>query len=78
VGFHRSSRTLITSDLLVNVEEDSPPLTRFVFRMLGSYRKPGWGPLERRCSFAIEGRCAKLSIACSHGTSNGSCSRMAG
>ena len=37
VFFHRPSRTLIASDLAFNLGQESPGLTRLVFRMLGAH-----------------------------------------
>jgi hypothetical protein len=37
VFFHKPSATLIASDLAFNIGPSSPPLTRFAFRMSGTY-----------------------------------------
>lgn len=47
VFLHRSSRTLITSDLVFNIRADSPALTRLVFRLVGGYGRLGPTLLER-------------------------------
>lgn len=47
VFFHRPSATLIVSDLLFNVGDESPGLTRAVFRLAGAYGRPATTPLER-------------------------------
>jgi hypothetical protein len=47
VLFHRPSATLLATDLLFNVGEGSPALTRFAFRLVGAYGRPATTPLER-------------------------------
>lgn len=47
VFFHRPSATLIASDLAFNVGPGSPPLTRLVFRLAGSYGRLSPTLLER-------------------------------
>lgn len=47
VLFHRPSATLVASDLLFNVGDESPGLTRFAFKMFGAYGRPAVTPLER-------------------------------
>jgi hypothetical protein len=47
VLFHRPSATLVTSDLLFNVGDESPALTRFAFKLFGAYGRPAVTPLER-------------------------------
>lgn len=47
VLFHRTSATLLASDLLFNVGPESPALTRLTFRLVGAYGKPSITPLER-------------------------------
>lgn len=47
VLFHRPSATLVTSDLLFNVGDESPTLTRFAFKLFGAYGRPAVTPLER-------------------------------
>jgi hypothetical protein len=47
VFFHRSSATLIATDLVFNVGSSSPPLTRLAFRLGGSYGRLSPTPLER-------------------------------
>ncbi len=45
--FHRASRTLIATDLAFNIDERSPPLTRFAFRLAGTYKELSPTFLER-------------------------------
>jgi hypothetical protein len=47
VFFHHPSKTLITTDLVFNVNETSPPLTRAVFKMGGAFGHVGPTLLER-------------------------------
>ncbi|MGH7804337.1 MAG: DUF4336 domain-containing protein, partial [Candidatus Binatia bacterium] len=47
VFFHRPSATLLVSDLAFNVGAESPPLTRFAFRLTGAYGKLGPTFVER-------------------------------
>jgi hypothetical protein len=47
VFFHRPSATLIATDLAFNVGSSSPPLTRLVFRLGGSYGRLSPTLLER-------------------------------
>ncbi len=47
VFFHRPSNTLIAADLAFNVGPTSPPLTRLVFRLGGSYGRVAPTLLER-------------------------------
>jgi Domain of unknown function (DUF4336) len=47
VFFHGPSRTLIASDLVFNIGAESPPLTRFAFRLMGAYGRPASTVLER-------------------------------
>jgi Domain of unknown function (DUF4336) len=39
VFFHRPSATLIATDLAFNIGPSSPPLTRFAFRLAGTYER---------------------------------------
>ncbi len=48
VFFHRPSTTLIATDLAFNVGSSSPPLTRLVFRLGGTYGRLSPTLLERR------------------------------
>ena len=45
--FHRPSATLVVSDLAFNVGAESPPLTRFVFKVTGAYDRLGPTFVER-------------------------------
>lgn len=45
--FHRRSRTLITTDIVVNVGPEAPWLTRLAFRLLGRYDDFGPSLLEK-------------------------------
>jgi len=47
VFFHRPSTTLIASDLAFNVGSSSPPVTRFVFRLVRTYGRLAPTLLER-------------------------------
>ena len=47
VFFHRPSRTLIATDLAFNIGANSPPLTRFVFRLSRAYGRLAPTILER-------------------------------
>jgi hypothetical protein len=47
VFFHRPSATLIVSDLAFNIGAESPPLTRFLFRLIGAYERLGPTFVER-------------------------------
>ena len=47
VFFHRPSATLIVSDLAFNIGPNAAPLTRFAFRLGGSYGRVSPTPLER-------------------------------
>jgi hypothetical protein len=47
VFFHRPSRTLIATDLAFNIGANSPPLTRFVFRLSRAYGRLAPTLLER-------------------------------
>ena len=47
VLFHRPSGTVVASDLLFNITESSPPLTRFAMRLSGAYGRPSSTLLER-------------------------------
>jgi len=47
VFFHTPSRTLVASDLVFNVRERSPTLTRIAFRLLGAYGRPSSSFAER-------------------------------
>ncbi|HEX7408645.1 MAG TPA: DUF4336 domain-containing protein [Candidatus Binatia bacterium] len=47
VFLHRASRTLIVSDLVFNIHDDSPSLTRLIFRLIGAYGRCGPSLLER-------------------------------
>lgn len=47
VFFHRSSRTLLCSDLVFNVREDSPPVTRWLTWLIGGYKRFGPTALEK-------------------------------
>lgn len=47
VFFHEPSRTLVASDLLFNVGDGSPLLTRLAFRLTGAYGRPSSTLLER-------------------------------
>ena len=47
VFFHRPSATLIATDLAFNVGASSPPLTRFVFRLGGTFGRLSPALLER-------------------------------
>jgi hypothetical protein len=47
VFFHRASRTLLTSDLVFNIQSDSPALTRWIFRAIAGYGRFGPTLLER-------------------------------
>lgn len=40
VFFHRETRTLIVADLLMNFQENSPPLTKFLTNIAGAYQIP--------------------------------------
>lgn len=44
---HRASRTLLATDIVFNVGPEVPPLTRFFFRLMGSYDRFGSSRLER-------------------------------
>jgi hypothetical protein len=47
VFLHRASRTLIVSDLVFNIHDDSPSLTRLICRLIGAYGRCGPSLLER-------------------------------
>lgn len=47
VFFHHPSRTLVLTDTLHNVGTQAPRLTRFVYRMLGGYGRPGTWLVDR-------------------------------
>jgi hypothetical protein len=47
VFFHRPSATLIATDLAFNIGSSSPPLTRFAFRLAGTYERLSPTLLER-------------------------------
>jgi hypothetical protein len=47
VFFHRPSSTLIATDLAFNFGADSPPMTRFAFRLMGTYGRLAPTILER-------------------------------
>lgn len=47
VFFHRPSATLIATDLAFNIGPSSPPLTRFAFRLGGTYAQLSPSLLER-------------------------------
>jgi uncharacterized protein DUF4336 len=47
VFFHRTSRTLLISDIAFNIHVDSPALTRWAFRACGGYGRFGPTLLER-------------------------------
>lgn len=47
VFFHRASRTLLTSDLVFNIQSDSPALTRWIFRAIAGYGRFGPTLFER-------------------------------
>jgi len=48
VFFHDSSKTLIVTDLGVNICNDSPFLTRLIFKLIGNYNQLGWGEIEKK------------------------------
>lgn len=50
VFFHRDSRTLIVADLVQLADSGSPPLTRLVTRLNGTYERPG-PPLPIKLGF---------------------------
>lgn len=52
---HRASHTLLTADLVFNIREDSPWLTRLAFRLFGGYDHFGPTWLER---FLVRDRAA--------------------
>ena len=47
---HQESRTLILADLVQSADPGSPPLTRLVKRLMGTYERPGL-PLPFRLGF---------------------------
>ncbi len=47
VFFHPPSRSLLLTDLAFNIGPDSPPATRFAFRLLRAYERFGPSLLER-------------------------------
>jgi len=47
VFLHPPSRTLLITDLAFNIREDSPPATRFAYKLLGAYGRFGPSLLER-------------------------------
>lgn len=50
VFFHRESRTLILTDLLISIHADKPALARRIWRAMGVHRRPGVPP-EVRIAF---------------------------
>ena len=52
---HRPSGTLVSSDLAFHIQEHSPPLTRWAFRLMGAYGRLAHTPIER---FLVRDRAA--------------------
>ncbi|MDA9951651.1 DUF4336 domain-containing protein [Oligoflexaceae bacterium] len=47
VFYHEPSQTLVVTDVGIHICEDSPLLTRLVFKLIGGYRHFGWTAVEK-------------------------------
>jgi len=48
VFFHEPTKTLIVADLGLHICEESPPLTRLIFKLMGGFKRFGWAEIEKK------------------------------